>query len=66
MYKFNSTHSKKNSGFVPACYLHSINVMYGKSYTRRERTRDIWQAADRAARKRAQSAATPQMAGAQV
>jgi hypothetical protein len=42
------------------------DVMYGKSYTRRGRAHDIRQAADRAARERAKSAAASQMAGAQV
>jgi hypothetical protein len=44
----------------------SHDVMYGKSYTRRGRARDIRRAADRAARERARDATAPQMAGAQV
>jgi hypothetical protein len=40
------------------------DVMYGKSYTRRGRARDIRRAADRAARERARDATAPQMAGA--
>ena len=42
------------------------DVMYGKSYMRRERACDIRRVVDRAARERAKSAAAPQMAGTQV